>query len=142
MEGLLGASIAYEQEVVVVERFRTPVVKNQGEVGLNCTLEVEGRGLSERFVVRSKLKNLRTLSFWLEQLGVCWLPEMARPGERQVLSAKFELDLRSLSVSVTSNNEMLLNIFPVKFCPTKNSLSSDLFSNVNLLSDTFLDQPN
>lgn len=58
------------------------------------------------------------------------------------MSAKFELDLRSLSVSVTSNNEMLLNIFPLKFCPTKNSLSSDLFSNVNLLSDTFLDQPN
>lgn len=51
----------YEQEVVVVERFRTPVVKNQGKVGLNCTLEVEGRGLPERFAVRSKLKNLRTL---------------------------------------------------------------------------------
>ena len=31
----------YEQEVTVAEGFRTPAVKNQGKVGLNCTSEVE-----------------------------------------------------------------------------------------------------
>lgn len=59
------------------------------------------------------------------------------------MSGESEPDLRGSRASVASSNEMLVSVFPFKLCahPAPNSPSSDLSSNVSVLSETFLDQP-